>query len=45
VGPAREVGILVGAALGARVLAEADPLRRMVGAAMIVAGVVGLALG
>jgi drug/metabolite transporter (DMT)-like permease len=45
VGPAREVGILVGAALGARVLAEADPLRRLVGAAMIVTGVIGLALG
>ena len=45
VGPAREVGILIGAALGARVLAEADPRRRLVGAAMIVIGVIALALG
>jgi drug/metabolite transporter (DMT)-like permease len=45
IAPAREVGILIGAALGARVLAEADPLRRLIGATMIVAGVIALALG
>ncbi len=45
VAPAREVSILVGALLGARLLREADARRRMLGAAAIVAGVFALALG
>ncbi len=44
VAPAREVSILFGAILGWRVLGESDPLRRMIGAAAIVAGVFGLAV-
>jgi drug/metabolite transporter (DMT)-like permease len=45
VAPAREVSILVGTFLGARVLAEGDTRRRFAGALAIVAGVVCLALG
>lgn len=45
VAPAREVSILLGAALGARLLREADARRRLAGAAAIGAGVVALALG
>jgi drug/metabolite transporter (DMT)-like permease len=45
VAPAREVSILIGAVLGLRLLGESHPMRRMSGAAMIVAGVVALALG
>lgn len=45
VAPARETGILFGALLGARVLAEGDTRRRAVGALGMVAGVLLLALG
>src|SRR5437870_6254805 len=45
VAPAREIGILVGALLGARLLAEGHTLRRGLGAAAMVLGVVALALG
>ncbi len=45
VAPAREVGILIGAVLGARLLREGDVKRRLAGAAAIVAGVIALALG
>ena len=45
VAPAREVGILVGAALGSRVLAEGQSRLRLASASAIVAGVVFLALG
>jgi len=45
VAPAREVGILIGALLGARVLAEGHLVRRGLGAAAMVAGVVALAVG
>jgi drug/metabolite transporter (DMT)-like permease len=45
VAPARELSILIGAMLGLRLLGESHPLRRMSGAAMIVAGIVALALG
>lgn len=45
VAPAREIGILFGVVLGARSLAEADPARRSFAAALMVGGVVALALG
>jgi drug/metabolite transporter (DMT)-like permease len=45
VAPAREVGILFGALLGARVLAEGDTTRRAIGAGGMVLGIVALALG
>jgi uncharacterized membrane protein len=45
VAPAREVGILFGALLGARVLAEGDTTRRAIGASAMVVGIVALALG
>lgn len=45
VAPAREVSIVIGAALGARVLGEGDARRRLVAATGIVAGIVALALG
>lgn len=45
VAPAREVSILIGTLLGARLLAEPDLGRRLVGAGAIVAGVIALALG
>jgi len=45
VAPAREVGILIGAFLGARVLAEGHGTRRGIGAAAMVLGIIALALG
>ncbi len=45
VAPARELSILIGAFMGARLLSEGDMRRRMVAASAIVAGVVALALG
>lgn len=45
VAPAREVSILFGTLLGLRLLAEPHPGQRLAGAAMIVGGVVALALG
>ncbi len=45
VAPAREISILVGAVLGARLLGEGDARRRLAAAGVIVLGVVALALG
>jgi drug/metabolite transporter (DMT)-like permease len=45
VAPAREIGILLGAAMGSRWLAEGDAKRRLAGAAAMVGGVIALALG
>lgn len=45
VAPAREISIVAGALLGARLLREGDAGRRLLGAATIVAGVIALALG
>jgi len=45
VAPTREVSILFGAMLGARLLKEGDVRRRLVAAAMMALGVVALALG
>ncbi|HVR89362.1 MAG TPA: hypothetical protein VHG53_07450 [Candidatus Limnocylindria bacterium] len=45
VAPAREIGILIGAVIGARALAERDVRRRSLAAATMVAGVIALALG
>ena len=45
VAPAREIGILIGAILGARVLAEGHVVRRGLGAAAMVVGILALALG
>lgn len=45
VAPAREISILFGTILGARLLAEGDPARRLLAASGMVAGVIALALG
>jgi drug/metabolite transporter (DMT)-like permease len=45
VAPARELSMLIGAFMGAKLLAEGEVRRRMMGAALIAAGVAGLALG
>ncbi len=45
VAPAREIGILVGAAMGSRLLKEGEASRRLAGAAAMVLGVVAIALG
>ena len=45
VAPAREVSILIGTAMGARLLAEGDVRRRLVAACAMVLGVVALSLG
>ena len=45
VAPVREIGILLGAVMGSRWLAEGDAGRRLAGAVAMVAGVVALALG
>ena len=45
VAPAREISILIGTALGTRLLAEGDGARRLLAAGGMVAGVVALALG
>ena len=45
VAPAREISILIGTALGARLLAEGDALRRLAAAGAMVLGIVALALG
>jgi drug/metabolite transporter (DMT)-like permease len=45
VAPVREIGILLGALMGARFLAEGQAKRRLAAAAAMVAGVVALALG
>ena len=45
VAPAREVSILIGAAIGTRYYAERGGWQRIPGAAAIVGGVIALALG
>ena len=45
VAPVREVSILIGAFMGARLLGEAHAGRRLLGAGAIVAGVFAIALG
>ncbi len=45
VAPAREISILIGAAMGARLLWEGDSTRRLIAAGVMVVGVVALALG
>lgn len=45
VAPAREVSILIGTFLGAKLLGEADASRRLLAAATMVIGVIALALG
>jgi drug/metabolite transporter (DMT)-like permease len=45
VAPAREISILVGTAMGARLLAEGDVHRRLAAAGAMVLGVVALAIG
>jgi drug/metabolite transporter (DMT)-like permease len=45
VAPAREISILIGAAMGASLLSERDSKRRLIAAAAMVIGVVALALG
>jgi drug/metabolite transporter (DMT)-like permease len=45
VAPVREIGILIGAVMGARWLAEGETGRRLAGAVAMLAGVVALAVG
>jgi drug/metabolite transporter (DMT)-like permease len=45
VAPAREISILIGTAMGARLLAEGDTGRRLAAASAMVLGVVALAIG
>ena len=45
VAPAREISILIGTAMGARLLAEGDTRRRLAAACAMVVGVVALAVG
>jgi drug/metabolite transporter (DMT)-like permease len=45
IAPAREVSVVMGAAMGSRMLSEGHALRRMVAAAMIVAGFAAMAVG
>ncbi len=45
VAPARELSILIGAAMGTQLLAEGDARRRLTAAGAIVAGVIALAVG
>jgi drug/metabolite transporter (DMT)-like permease len=45
VAPAREISILIGAAIGARAFAEGSMQRKMVGTAAMVIGLVALSLG
>jgi uncharacterized membrane protein len=45
VAPAREVSIVIGTAMGTRLLAEGEGRRRLIGALAIVAGVLALAIG
>ena len=45
VAPMRESSVLIGTLIGARLLSEGDTRRRLVGAAIIVAGVVAIGLG
>jgi hypothetical protein len=45
VAPAREISILIGTAMGTRLLAEANGRRRLTAASMMVLGVVALSLG
>ena len=44
VAPAREISILLGAAMGSRLLAEGQTVRRLAAAASIVVGIVALAI-
>lgn len=45
VAPAREISILIGAAMGSRLLSEGDSTRRLIAAGAMVIGVIALALG
>jgi drug/metabolite transporter (DMT)-like permease len=45
VAPAREISILIGTAMGTRLLAEGDGPRRLIAASAMVLGVVALAIG
>lgn len=45
VAPAREVSVLLGAAMGIQILSESDARRRLVSAGAMVAGIAALALG
>ena len=45
VAPAREISILIGTVMGARLLGEGDTQRRLAGACAMVSGVIGLAIG
>jgi uncharacterized membrane protein len=44
VAPARELSMLVGAYLGARLLQEGGMRQRLIGSALMIAGIIGLAM-
>src|SRR5918993_3957859 len=45
VAPAREISILIGAAMGSRLFSEGDSTRRLIAAGAMVIGIIALALG
>lgn len=45
VAPVRELSIVIGSVLAWRVLREPNPMRRLIGAAVVLAGIVGIAVG
>jgi drug/metabolite transporter (DMT)-like permease len=45
VAPVRELSIVIGSVVAWRVLREPNPLRRLLGAAVVLAGIVGIAVG
>jgi drug/metabolite transporter (DMT)-like permease len=45
VAPVRELSIVIGSLVAWRVLAEPNPVRRLVGAAIVLSGIVGIAIG
>jgi uncharacterized membrane protein len=45
IAPAREVSVLFGVLLGRRLLGEGGLIRRLAGAAAIVAGIIAIAIG
>jgi drug/metabolite transporter (DMT)-like permease len=45
VAPVRELSIVIGSVIAWRVLGEPDPVRRLIGAAAVLSGIVGIAIG
>lgn len=45
VAPVRELSIVIGSVIAWRVLGESNPVRRLIGAAVVLSGIVGIAMG